>query len=78
MATKAQVIAKLKKQGAEWEIENLDPYTFSAWLPADLVWDNAHQTGMVAEEKDGYGDETWSAYWSYIWQQINHDVIPKP
>lgn len=78
MATKTQVIRLLTKQGAEWEIEKLDPYTFSCWLPAHLVWDNGHHNGSLSQEKDGYGYETMSEFWTDIYNQINADVIPKP
>ena len=77
MATKTQVIRLLNKQGAEYEIEKLDPYTFSAWLPEHLIWDNSHKTGMVTEEFDPY-EETKSEYWDYILNQINYDVVAKP
>ena len=76
MATKAQVIAKLKKQGAEWEIEDRQPFTFSAWLPAHLVWDNGNHNGMISEEK--FDDETMAEYWDQIYRYINYPVIPKP
>lgn len=78
MATKRQVLAILKKQGAEWEIEKLDPFTFSAWLPEDKIWNNGYGNGSLSEEKDGYGDETMGEFWDSIVSQIDYEVIDKP
>lgn len=74
MATKAQVIKLLAKQGAEWEME--DAETFSAWLPDHLIWDSGYDCGIVTQEKDE--DESWSKFWSDVMGVINAEVIPKP
>lgn len=76
MATKAKVIKLLKAQGAEWEVESNDPFTFSAWLPAELIWDTGYGSGIVTQEK--YDDETWAEFWDGVLSVIEGDVIPKP
>lgn len=73
MATKQQVIALLKKQGAEWEFENAD--TFSAWLPDNLIWNSGYGCGVVTQEKDP--DESWATFWQDILSIINADVVEK-
>ena len=73
MATKAQVLKLLAKQGAEWEWEN--SYTFSAWLPEGLIWDSGYDCGLVTQEKDE--DEPWSVFWQDIMAVIEADVIKR-
>lgn len=75
MATKAQVVKILKAQGAEWEIESQDPFTFSAWLADDLIWNSGYNCGLISQEKDE--DESWSKFWSDILAVVDAEVVPK-
>jgi hypothetical protein len=75
MATKAQVLKLLAKQGAKWEIEKHDPFTFSAWLPEHLIWDSGYGTGLVTQEREY--DETMSDFWSGVMCIIDAEVIAK-
>jgi hypothetical protein len=73
MATKTQVIKLLQKQGAKWEIEKHDPFTFSAWLPTGFIWDSGYGYGLVTQERDW--DETMAQFWSGIMAVIDAEVI---
>jgi hypothetical protein len=73
MATKAQVIKLLQKQGAEYEIESHDPFTFSAWLPQGLIWDSGYGCGLVTQERDRY--ESATQFWDGIMAVIDAEVI---
>jgi len=75
MATKAKVIKTLEAQGAEWEIESHDPFTFSAWLPEGLIWDSGYGMGLVTQER-WEDDEPMSKFWDDIMAVIDADVVP--
>ena len=73
MATKTQVIKLLKKQGAEYEVESNDPFTFSAWLPTGLIWDSGYGCGLTTQElQDG---ETMADFWDSFLAVIDAEVI---
>ena len=73
MATKTQVIKLLKKQGAEYEVESNDPFTFSAWLPTVLIWDSGYGCGLTTQElQDG---ETMADFWDSFLAVIDAEVI---
>jgi len=74
MATKAQVIKLLKTQKAEWEVEQRNPFTFSAWLPDGFIWDSGYGMGLVTQEL--CDDETMSKFWDDIMAVIDADVVP--
>jgi hypothetical protein len=73
MATKTQVIKLLTAQGAKWEIEKNDPFTFSAWLPQGLIWDSGYGCGIVTQELQD--DETMSDFWNGVMAVIDGEVI---
>ena len=73
MATKTQVIKLLTAQGAKWEIEKNDPFTFSAWLPQGFIWDSGYGCGLVTQERDA--EETAAQFWDGIMAVIDAEVI---
>lgn len=75
MATKAKVLKVLKAQGAEWEVEQQDPFVFSAWLPDDKIWNSGYGAGIVTQEKDD--SESWSKFWDDILAVVDAPVIDK-
>ena len=73
MATKTKVLQLLQKQGAKWEIEKRDPFTFSAWLPDGLIWDSGYGCGIVTQELEY--NETMADFWDSVLAVIDAEVI---
>lgn len=73
MATKKQVMALAKAQGAVFECDRdngvLDVYVA---LPDGFIWDNGYNSGSVAQEK--YEGETMAEFWDGIMFMIDAPV----
>lgn len=72
MATKAQVIKLLAKQGATWsERQDFDEYEFDCMLPEPLIW--KYGVGSFAQQK--MSDETMAQFWSSVMCIIDTGVV---
>ena len=70
MATKAKVMAVLKKQGI---IPEFDGFEFYASLPDGFVWQNGFDCGSVTQEK--YDGETWAEFWDNVLMIIDAPIV---
>lgn len=75
MATKKQVLALAKVQGAEVDIEYDDGKLFCATviLPDGFIWDNGYNCGSVSQEK--YEGESLASFWQELFDYINAPVV---
>lgn len=75
MATKKQVIAIAKAQGAEVDIEMEDGKLFcvTITLPNGFTWDNGYNSGIVSQEK--YDGETLGSFWQDLFDYINAPIV---